>query len=286
MPSTPTLRPILERRLVGRAHAPLWFLLSFPIGVIVGMSVAGALLALLGEIGRKYQDELLCLGLFFGILTTAVLLWTVVLGNTLEIGADGVRVWQLGRRRFFAYRDIVGGRLLMGQDRWRFELDLRGRPAARILAGALGVREAREIIDRILEEREAYAASTLGDDVAHALDRRGRSVEAWRADVTRLLTPGDYRTVRISVDDALRTLESAATNTSVRLGAAMALVGANVPDAAMRVRGVARASLDASLRAELESIAAGESGDRDEEDPEFSAETQGRRRGAKRTRAE
>lgn len=60
-----------------------------------------------------------------------------MLGNTLAIGADGVRVWQLGRRSFYPYRDIVGGRLLMGTDRWRFELDLRGRPAAWTLAAGL-----------------------------------------------------------------------------------------------------------------------------------------------------
>jgi hypothetical protein len=258
MASTPTLRPVLKRSLVGRAHAPLWFFLSFPIGLILGMSVAGALFALLGEVARESQEVLLGIGLVCGVLTTGVVLWTVVVGNALEIGADGVRVWQLGRRRFFHYRDIVGGRLLMGRDRWRFELDLRGRPAARILAGALEVSAAREIIDRILEEREAYAASTLGDDVAHALDRQGRSLELWRAEVTRLLAGSDYRTVRISVDEALRTLESAAAPPALRLGAAMALTGGGVPDAASRIRGVAQASLDAKLRAALESIAAGE----------------------------
>jgi hypothetical protein len=254
--STPTRRPILTRRLVGRAHAPVGFLLSFPIGLIVGMSVSGLLFAIAGERVGVQQDDVMGAGVLIGILTTALVLWTTVLGNTIEIGADGVRVWQLGRRSFYPYRDIVGGRLLMGKDRWRFELDLRGRPAARILAGALEVAAAREIIDRILEEREAYAASTLGDEIARAFDRDGRSVETWRADVTRLLGSSDYRTVRISVDDAVTTLESAAAPPALRIGAAMALTGGGIPDAAARVRGVAEASLDAKLRAALESIAA------------------------------
>lgn len=258
MSSTPTLRPVLKRRLVGRAHAPLGFGLSFPLGLIVGMSVTGLLFALLGVLEREYRDVPMTIGVLVGILTTGGLLWITVLGNTIEIGTDGVRVWQLGRRRFFHYRDIVGGRLLMGHDRWRFELDLRGRPQARILAGALDVSAAREILDRILEEREAYAASTLGDDVTRALDRGGRSVEIWGAEVARLLAAGDYRNVRISVDDALRTLESAAAPPALRLGAAMALTGGGVPDAASRIRGVALASVDAKLRAALESIAAGD----------------------------
>jgi hypothetical protein len=254
MPSTPTLRPILKRRWRGGRDGLLWIFLSAFVGLLAG----GAAALFADRFLALTVEGVTSLAILVGVLAMALLLWIGCAGG-IEIGTDGVIVKEYNRERFFHYRDIVGGRLLLENGKWRLEIDLRGGSSPTIPIGSVVGRDAREIMARILEEREAFAASTARDDVNAAFARRGRSVEVWRAEVSRLLGAADYRRVRISVDDAIDTLESASAPPGRRLGAAMALTGAGgMADAASRIRGVASVTLDIQLRAALESIAAGE----------------------------
>jgi hypothetical protein len=255
VPSTPTLRPVLKRRWRRGSDALLWLFVSLFVGVVAFCVALGLTQMRVLGIARSAAEAFSAL---VGVVSSAIVLWMGFAG-AIEIGTDGVIVKEYNRQRFFHYRDIVGGRLLLEKGKWRLEIDLRGGKSPTIPLGAVVGRDVREIMQRILEEREAFAASTAGDDVNAAFARQGRSVEAWHADVTRLLGAADYRRVRISVDDAIETLESASAPPGRRLGAAMALTGVGGRiDAAARIRSVASVTLDAELRAALESIAEGE----------------------------
>jgi hypothetical protein len=92
--------------------------------------------------------------------------------------------------------------------------------------------------------------------VAELLDRGGRSLEAWRAALGRLLQRGaQYRSAAISDDDVLGVLEDPAARPALRIGAALALRESADPDARRRVRIAAAACADEETRAALEAAA-------------------------------
>jgi hypothetical protein len=91
------------------------------------------------------------------------------------------------------------------------------------------------------------------------LDRRGRSLAAWRSDLEKLLARGtDYRRAGLTPADLGAVIEDAAAPAGRRIAAAVALFGAAPEDARRRARIAAQASADDDLRIALEKAAEGE----------------------------
>jgi len=188
-----------------------------------------------------------------GLLALATFLGGRMLGPAeLTLGADGLR-WKHGfSRGYAAWRDVVEIVALYGQG-----VLLRRRSAGHVIiphsqhdAGHLaGVVELlRRAWERATEPRSAPL---------EALDRRGRSLDAWREALRGLMVSAAYRQGAVTADDLVATLADPHASAERRLAAAMCLTDAGAPDATTRVRVAAEACASEDLRAALERAAEG-----------------------------
>ncbi|WP_437320631.1 hypothetical protein [Sorangium sp. So ce385] len=166
----------------------------------------------------------------------------------LVVGSDGVLVERPFTRTWLPYAVLTavrtrGDRLLLvrqGDDR---PVELRAERGL-VRALALRVREARK--------RVAGGAAPRG---AEALERRGRDPAAWREDLRRMVTAGDYRAAGLTLEDVRHALDDTSAPPDRRIGAALLLRIAGVPEAQDLIRVAAEATADAELRAALERAA-------------------------------
>ncbi|HEY4120496.1 MAG TPA: PH domain-containing protein [Byssovorax sp.] len=212
------------------------------------------------------------LGLYFGEVNAATAAtWEIVAAAVaiaisrrfgpprVVVGADGVWIEQGKRSRFLKLGDIVCAEIKFGGLRLELnhgevvwaagvELDRRALAAARL---------------RIEEAMRAAASPHEGASATTLLERRGRAIDAWRAEVATLVTGacGGYRRLGVTVDDAVAVVSSASASAEQRIGAALALAAASdqgVAELRPRVRIAAAACASPHLRVALESIAEGE----------------------------
>ena len=92
------------------------------------------------------------------------------------------------------------------------------------------------------------------------LDRRSRSVSAWRDDLRALLAVegSGYRGAALGPDQLAEVVEDAGAPTERRVAAAVALSGKGDEESRRRVRVAVEACADRDLRAALEHAAEGE----------------------------
>jgi hypothetical protein len=259
------LSPALAKRRYGvvafvGAHVFLWSLVGIlaPLSRALGMgnSGAGMVVLLLG---------------ILAILTVFV--------ARLSVGADGILLRWLWTQRFLGYHEIrgitrfdkgwLGARL--GADGWQHTGQVMGfRVALRsgeevLMPIALSSREsmADPIVQRIEERiREAMDAFHRdGASVDAPLLRRGeRAVGVWVA-ALRSIGAGanaDLRTAPMPRDRLFRIVEDPASPAVDRAAAAVALGGDLDEQTRTRLRFVADATVEPSLRLAVEKAAAGE----------------------------
>lgn len=179
-----------------------------------------------------------------------VLASSVAMPWSINVGVDGIALSRpLRATRFFAFDDIE-------------EVTVMHRAViARLKSGALekfeialGDEAVLTLRDRI---HEARAARSLGisTEAYAALDPHGKSVDAWRASLLRLLGEGQsLRNQSISRDDLRAILVDAAAPTLRRLAAAVALLATKEPGAEEAVRVAAESAADERVRVVFERV--------------------------------
>ncbi|MGK4000239.1 hypothetical protein [Sorangium sp. So ce1024] len=164
------------------------------------------------------------------------------------VGSDGVLVERDLSRDWLPYTELNAiqtreDRLFLFRQGDERPVELR---AGRGLAEALAqrIREAHE--------RAAGGAAPRG---AEALERRGRDLAAWREDLRKRLSAGDYRATGLTPEDVRHTLDDASAPPDRRLGAALLLRVTGYPEAQSLIRVAAESTADDELRAALERAA-------------------------------
>jgi hypothetical protein len=175
------------------------------------------------------------------------------------LGTDGVQFRGAIRRRFYPYASLVAAEPHPRGVR----LDRRrGRPVV-LPSGRVFTPEGEVYRDVLLERIRAGIAGGGGAGLAQVdldrLERRGRTLDAWRNDLASLLGEHeDYRKRGLSAADLGAVIEDAGAPVERRVAAAVAL-GARRPDEARRrVRIATQAAVDDDLRLALERAAEGE----------------------------
>lgn len=166
------------------------------------------------------------------------------------VGRDGVRVQRSFKREWVPFTALESIEL----DREALRLRRRG-------AGSVVLRSTPDVLEGLARRiREAQSLGAAGAArAAAALERRGRPLAAWREALRGLLAAeAGYRIASFTPDDVLDALEDPAAPPDRRIGAAVALSAAGVPEARARIRIAAEASADEDLRAALEQAAEGE----------------------------
>jgi hypothetical protein len=106
---------------------------------------------------------------------------------------------------------------------------------------------------RLDDARKAWEAGSEAEGALAQLDRGGRSASAWRAAMRALLAaPENYREQAVTRDALVEVLESPGAPAERRVGAALALAGADDPETRTRIRVAAGACADERLRIALE----------------------------------
>ncbi len=188
------------------------------------------------------------------------------------VGTDGIAYRKTLRTEFIPYSalanvapDTRGVRLVRKNGR-KLVLPTRRSLARPLpLAPAVGPpateaeAQRRVLLERIAEAMGSGEATGLAQVALDRLDRSGRSPEAWREDLSKLLAPeGDYRRARISVEDLGGVIEDPSAPVERRVAAAVALAAREGEEAKRRVRIAVRASADEDLQGALEAAAEGE----------------------------
>lgn len=208
------------------------------------------------------------------------------------VGTDGVAIEGFGKRRFLAYsrvrriaRDPRGVRLYLkdgvsmllptlaeanaplpiapGVDAPVDPASIqRGIPRSLILENLHRKDVARReaLFERIDQAMRAQGQSRVAHVQLAELDRRSRSVSAWRDDLRALLAVegSGYRGAALGPDQLAEVVEDAGAPTERRVAAAVALSGKGNEEAKRRVRVAVEACADRDLRAALEHAAEGE----------------------------
>jgi hypothetical protein len=144
-------------------------------------------------------------------------------GLRVTVGTDGVVVaWPLlGRRRFVPHRSIE-------DVRWTSERVTLVRKEGHfdIMTGVAPTRQGSEaqraLVERLLQAREAYRASTDPTSPAALLSRSGRSLEGW-VKALRGGRAAGYRSAHLPEDVLWRIALSPAEQEELRIGASLAL---------------------------------------------------------------
>ncbi len=210
----------------------------------------------------------LIIALFVALIVGAV---RFVAPPTVAVGSDGLAVGT-GRGAWFAAFDTIRAVEVRRAD---LTLHLHDGRLRRI--STLGTQEARR---RALYERivAGLAAAQAPRDLSArlgALDRNGRTVEAWRAALTELAAARDgYRQTGLTREEVRAALEDPRSTPERRIGATFVLAAMDAPLAGSRVRIVAETVAHEPVRRALEQAAAGEM-DEDVLDAVQAAQTRG-----------
>jgi len=175
------------------------------------------------------------------------------------VGADGIRIRGGLRTRFIPFADVRAVDATHGVDQLGMTgvqlTTTRSRELLPLIGQSLDQRNA--LVERIRAGREAYLA-TAGGRPLEALDRAGRPVAAWKANLERLAaSEGGFREQPLGKDDFERVLADPRAPLDRRVGAALALRVAD-PSASVRIRVASESSADERVAAALQAASDGE----------------------------
>jgi hypothetical protein len=180
---------------------------------------------------------------------------------TVEVGTDGVVLRHLLRARFVAFRDLESIRAAAGADGADGVVQMRfsGGRVERVPLPQASREQTAALDDRLSRAHAAALGGDSGGGRAALLERRGRSVKAWRQDLTELLARGHgYRDAAFTREEAEAVLAAGDASPEQRLGAAIALAAKDGDRARERVRIAAEGCANPRLRVALSDIADGE----------------------------
>lgn len=226
----------------------LFFGLVFSAGALgtLGAGLVSFARGLMGA-GELARSALACV---LPLLALAGLL-RVRAPRTAVVGADGVAIEGMFGRRFLPYAKIAGvsdrddGVVIIRKRRFFRRLVLRCAPGGEALHR------------QITRAMRAFATAGAAVDLDE-LDRRGRSVAEWMADLKGLKDGGDYRRSALVPERLAEVVEDPTATAERRVAAAVAVAASGDEEARRRVRIAAEGSADVELRAALEQAAEGE----------------------------
>ncbi|MFO0616307.1 MAG: hypothetical protein U0414_27190 [Polyangiaceae bacterium] len=193
----------------------------------------------------------IALGLTFLLAT---LVWSLR-KKDLRVGADGL-TYQIVRNHFVPYSSVQKVEVMGGSVHVTLDDDSTIELPVVFSGANLAVRALVDRIDRA--RRRAGASAALARTKLTALDRAGRSADAWRSDLTKITAGGgDYRVATFDRDELTRLVDDGGAPPERRVAAVLALRGVD-EGVKRRVRVAAAATADPDLRAALEAAAEGE----------------------------
>lgn len=165
------------------------------------------------------------------------------------VGTDGVRVAGTTSAAFVSFADITGVRRLD----WSVEVTRKGTPALVLPTIGQTDRQIAALVKRIQRGMKVYGAGGAAE--LAALERQGRDLARWRAEVAQRYAAGPtFREQALSRDVVEAVLDDAKAPPERRIGAALAL-RAEGGEAPARIRVAADACANEDLRAALAEIA-------------------------------
>lgn len=226
-----------------------------------GAIVLGGLGAFVGAIGllagsRDPSAMAIVVGVL-GALVALVSFGAVFSPTKVTVGADGVSVRWLHRRRLIALSKIAAVEQMQGGVRIHRRDD---RPLDLILARSALVpdMESTRLVERIREALDAQAKVAPAPFDASILERADLPLPAWFSRLREVLSVGTFRNVGLVADELWRVIEDAHAEPARRAAAAVALTGALDEPGRQRLRVVANASAIGKLRIALEAAADGD----------------------------
>ena len=185
------------------------------------------------------------------ILTDLVKL---VAGNTIVLGTDGIR-WGKLRRKFIAYADIASLRVVRPLGAFsNHQLIIEAKDG--VTEHKIRLRGFVKDASKIVEERLRGALEHSADILMPQLDRQGRSDEEWREALRELVKHrGDYRKAAVPKERVRALLQDPAAPPEQRLGAAVALVEAEDPEARRILVSISENIADPELIDAIDSLA-------------------------------
>jgi hypothetical protein len=254
-----------------KAHAGAIFIMLLVIGAVAGY-LASLLLGLLHRPTAElvYAWPLLALALGVPAVRSTAPTEAVV-------GADGVTIRSRGWKRFIPLDRIT----LIRGDELSIEILIRGGKKRVITAYTELSRERiDELAACVAEAQKARRQASSPPAPSPHLERRGRTIEAWRRHLRALVSEGrDYRQASLSADDLALVLEDAEASPEQRIGAALALAEADSETARPRIRIAADACANEAVRVALTSLAEGEGDEQALEEALGAEPRRGRARG-------
>ena len=195
----------------------------------------------------------------------AMLTWAVLstVPTRVTVGADGLDVRWLRRRRFIPYRSILRVIPAFGQLRIVLadgtKLRLRGQrrsftPQTRT--------EHRAMVDRLGAAIDEHVAASRVQEAVAQLPAPGRDGAGWlrELDAVQVGVEGGYRRAVVSDEALWRVVEDASVDEKTRAGAAVALRKVLDGEGLARLRVVAEATASPRLRVALEAASGNEEG--------------------------
>jgi hypothetical protein len=205
------------------------------------------------------------------VLTALGLLWAVMLcasflPTTLTVGADGVLIDKLWRRRFvpFSAIDSIGASaahadsivLCLREGKGQVEIRTRPNDKKTTLRGPLEARDAAR--ERLTQGLAAYRARERSDDATALLARGSRSTEEWLDTLKTLRGDAGYRAPAIPAEHLWRVVEDPSADASARAGALVSLRDSLDEDGHARVRAAVDACASPRVRVALDAATAGD----------------------------
>jgi hypothetical protein len=165
------------------------------------------------------------------------------------VGTDGVRVVGTTSPAFVSFAEIVGARRLD----WSVEVARKGKPP--LVLPTIGHTDGQiaALVKRIQRGVKLYGAAGAAE--LAALERQGRDLATWRAELAKRFAAGaTFREQALSRDVVEAVLDDAKAPPERRIGAALAL-RVEGDEAASRIRIAADACANEELREALAEIA-------------------------------
>lgn len=195
----------------------------------VALTAAAALLASIGV---------------FGVLR-------VLRRREVTVGDDGVAIRGIVRTRFVPYATL--SRVTKDDEGVRLHEKNGGDE---LLPPAPG---GDALFERIHEAMARRSGNEMPEGALELLDRNGRSVEAWRAELRRLAARGEsYRETALAAERLAEVVGDPDATPERRIGAAVVLAGTSDAGVRRRVRIAIDACADGDMRIALERAAEGE----------------------------
>lgn len=211
--------------------------------------------AIAGRVGHGAVPLPAAIAWLFATIAAYVVAFFVTTSARVVIGSDGFSVIESFRTRFVSYADIKS--VSASESVLTVEHEGGARETFRLMTTPTRqrVQQVATICAKINEARALFHSGGAAD--ASLLDRRGRSLDEWRTWLAELISErDDYRSARLSPDDALRIVEHADAEPERRVAAAVAL--SSLPGAREKIRVAASTCANDRLRIALEKASEGE----------------------------